>query len=359
MKNVSLGLAGYATTNRGHYPAVLYPREGKVAGWTAEVLSQIDAQSISDRLSIASPPDVKLPVLVCPDDTSNRGQSRGLSYVVNVGYGQLTPQCIPPIQPIIHRDTLKLETKNISVSGQLRTRCAVGDFDGLSLEISMTYAVKNPDVEEHRLFGLDWDGDGLITGQDDITTTSTGVFWSSNERTNRTFHTGVLDSGDGSSNTLMLSERHRRRDWIGTELSPTVNADLLLRMRYLATVSEFGFGMSTQSFRNAASQHVMPKEDGWLVQPVRRHLKFDRVIANPYGRADCVPYVEQDLARIVNAPSKYSLGLSAWHRGGVNAAFCDGRVSFLSNDISPGVFAQLLTSRGQRFGESVLSDSDF
>jgi prepilin-type processing-associated H-X9-DG protein len=48
-------------------------------------------------------------------------------------------------------------------------------------------------------------------------------------------------------------------------------------------------------------------------------------------------------------PQSAALGFarpSSYHAGGVNVAFCDGRVRFISQDISYGVYQALMTPRG-------------
>ena len=41
---------------------------------------------------------------------------------------------------------------------------------------------------------------------------------------------------------------------------------------------------------------------------------------------------------------------SSFHSGGVNAAYCDGHVTFLNQDIDYAVYAQLMTSDTSRVG---------
>lgn len=105
----------------------------------------------------------------------------------------------------------------------------------------------------------------------------------------------------------------------------------------------------------------MPKEDNpWLIRPEKSQLSFDRLIQS---RTDCKPYRPVDLSETINNrendPGNAYLGLSSEHGPGVNAAFCDGRVTFLSEDIDSTVYARLLTSGGTRYGEVLLSDNSF
>ena len=63
MKNVSLGIIGYSTTFKGFNPSIFSPRDGRIAVWTTEILSHIDARSVADHLDIKMPPDMRLAVL--------------------------------------------------------------------------------------------------------------------------------------------------------------------------------------------------------------------------------------------------------------------------------------------------------
>ncbi|MEZ6060439.1 MAG: DUF1559 domain-containing protein [Planctomycetaceae bacterium] len=211
-------------------------------------------------------------------------------------------------------------------------------------------------AEEARLMGLDWDGDGEITSAEDRTKQASGVFWSGTEPTNRAFPIQRLDLGDGASNTLMISERNKLRDWAVPP--PQTESDLaaILRLPFLAPLASHGFGIGTASFRDATGWHVMPCESPWSASPSQNQLRFERM--RTIATHDCSE-PPGDTQRIINSPSTFYLAPMSDHYGGVNVAFCDGAVSFMSEDVAPDVFARLLTSAGSSHGQSPLSDSDF
>ncbi|MCA9058556.1 MAG: DUF1559 domain-containing protein, partial [Planctomycetaceae bacterium] len=90
MRNVTLGVLSFESTSNGYYPSVMSPRDGRLAPWTTEILPHVEAQSVYERLDLSQPPDHRISVFVCPSDEVNLSESRGLSYVVNVGYGLMT-----------------------------------------------------------------------------------------------------------------------------------------------------------------------------------------------------------------------------------------------------------------------------
>lgn len=353
LKNLALGVNSYTTASNGHYPAAVYSDGSGVGTWATELLPHIDAQSVFDRLDLRNPPQLRFPVMLCPEDSENSREPRGLSYVPNVGYGLLTPTepgCgAPPLcSPTEHHDE-----SLISGASALLQTCNTPDRDGFEYTSVSATAVR---TSSRRLFGLDWNRDGTVSGEEDLITSATGVFWGGNRATNREVSPARIDIGDGTSNTLMLSERHAARDWAVPKgsVNPTnLRVDFIFRHRFLAAIASHGFGMGTACFRNDVGEHIMPKFQDWIPQPRRRVLSFSRIMTN--ARHDCIG-TPRDAQRIVNSPSSYHLGPTASHTGGVNVAFCDGRVQFLSEDVSPRVFAQLLTSGGARWGEAVQGD---
>lgn len=101
----------------------------------------------------------------------------------------------------------------------------------------------------------------------------------------------------------------------------------------------------------------MPKYGAWnpSLQPQRLHFEF--IMSNQ--RFDCPPFTPKNTDCIINAPSHWYLALTSAHIGGVNVAFCDGAVVFMSDDLSPDVFARLLTSGATHYGEAIQSDNAY
>lgn len=354
VKNVSLGIIGYSTTLNGFNPSVFSPRDGKNAVWTTEILPYIDARSVADQLDMNMPPDVRLAVLVCPDDELNDNVPRGLSYVVNVGYGLMTMNCNEPQG--IHADSISVV--NVTDWTGLGTGPRSDDWDGYAYSYYQKYAVNSGEfIGSSRLLGLDWDNNAEVTQQEDLITAASGVFWSGPKAQNESFPIRRLDLGDGASHTLMLSERNKPRDWAIAPPASENPASMMWRLRFLAPLASHSFGMGTACFRNTAGVHLMPKSGAWNPSSPPQSLHFDSIMTN--ARFDCTHDILLNTYRIINAPSHWYLAPTSAHVGGVNVAFCDGAVVFMSNELSPDVFARLLTSGAADYGEAIQSDNAF
>jgi prepilin-type processing-associated H-X9-DG protein len=59
-----------------------------------------------------------------------------------------------------------------------------------------------------------------------------------------------------------------------------------------------------------------------------------------------IQYAQSKTAGSIPAADKKYLRPSAYHPAGVNIAFCDGRVRFVNEEISYGVYQALMTPRG-------------
>ncbi|MCA9057575.1 MAG: DUF1559 domain-containing protein, partial [Planctomycetaceae bacterium] len=301
------------------------------------------------------PPDHRISVFVCPSDEVNLGESRGLSYVVNVGYGLMTPECIIPV---IHRDEVYAVDDHSKIFSQLVTTARADNLDGYVVSTIFAGIFIGSELDPDRLIGLDWNQDGEITTHEDLVTEACGVFWSGPKPTNRAFSVRRINEGDGTSNTLMMSERNRLRDWAVTPESGASGIDPFLRLRYLGPLSSHGMGMSTAIFRYSANAHVMPKFGAWSVAQRDQELWFESMAAG--HRKDCKPEVEPPPTnRIINRSSRWYLPPMSAHAGGVNTAFCDGSIHFMSEDIDPTVFALMLSSGGVKYGQRILGDDEF
>ena len=249
MKNVSLGIIGYSTTFKGFNPSVFSPRDGQIAVWTTEILPHIDARSVADHLDLKMPPDTHLAVLVCPDDEANDDMPRGLSYVLNVGDGLMTPGCG---SPPIHIDTYAHESAESALTSVLTTLPRTDELDGYDLAYVIASVAAGSPAEQARSLGLDWDNNGEVTKREDLITEASGVFWSGLKPQNESFPIRRFDQGDGASHTLMMSERNKLRDWAVPPGQPTADLSLLLHLRYMAPLASHGFGMGTACFRGTA-----------------------------------------------------------------------------------------------------------
>ena len=353
VKNVTMGIIAYSTTFNGFNPSVFSPRDGENAVWTTEILPHIDARSVADHLDITMPPDTHLAVLVCPDDEANDNMSRGLSYVLNVGYGLMTKTCEAAA---IHLD--EFSSVNVTKLSGLVTGSRTDARDGYAYGYYQEFAGHTDGVSESsRLVGLDWDNNGEVTQQEDLITAASGVFWSGPKPQNESFPIRRLDQGDGASHTLMMSERNKSRDWAIPPPGGENPASIMWRLRFMAPLASHGFGMGTACFRNASGVHLMPKYGAWNPSLQPQSLHFESIMTN--ARNDCPHDVLLNTDRIINAPSHWYLAPTSAHASGVNFAFCDGAVVFMSDELSPDIFARLLTSGAARYGEAIQSDDAY
>ena len=127
--------------------------------------------------------------------------------------------------------------------------------------------------------------------------------------------------GDGRSNTLLFSENIQAGTWTS---------------RF---TSEIGFGIDVTLDRN----------NGDTLE-----LGTSVIISSSSGQTPSMINVDLDVATIGNAPRP-----SSYHYGGVNAAFADGSVRFLSEGMNQNVFFRLVTSNGVAHGQKLVSDSQF
>lgn len=347
LRNISLGIVGYSTASGGYFPAVFGQSNDRSTTWATEILPFIDSGSVFDRLSSSAPPDVRIPVLVCPDDDANEPLKRGLSYVVNVGYGLMTPTCGGPG---IHCD----RASGGSGSAILTTLPRVDGYDGYLF--SYAAVIVGGGGGRSQRMGLDWDNDGQVSSTEQLATTSAGVFWGADGVAYRDLPIGRIDRGDGTSQTLLVSERNALRDWARSPSQASGSQTLPRTLPFLAPFASHGFGMSTASFRSSGGDHLMPKYGLYTGQPVTSVLSFEAVMVN--GRADCGS-LPQPAGKLINAPSAWNVPPVSRHYGIVSAGFCDGSVVFLSEAIDASVYARLLTPAGTRYGEQIQSGNDY
>ncbi|MDA0818538.1 MAG: DUF1559 domain-containing protein, partial [Planctomycetota bacterium] len=124
----------------------------------------------------------------------------------------------------------------------------------------------------------------------------------------------VISSGDGTSNTLLVSERS----------GPTVD----IQAKW--NVVQEGFA------------------DG---SPL-----FDALLVPGFGFPDVD--VASFVGKVINNPNDTKKRLpSSGHPNGVVVGYCDGHTSFLTDAIAPHVYGQLLTSNSSSGGSSVFANS--
>lgn len=371
LRNVGLAVQSFASVNHGRVPSLHLPmrRGDGSAGWSpwpVALLPHLDQRGLYAEWADDPQPDLVLSVLTCPADPANANRPGALSYVVNCGYGLLGSRRFQCPGPGINCGTCPDETAAYDVMTGLQDfggeiaqchfarqddgRWVVCRFDGMLIP---------PTASPGRLPGLDWDANGRINTADDAIARATGVFW--NPRGNAPFLNTLdwVSGGDGVTQTLMLSEHTSAGLWGRTSVWVRVGGNMRMEeapdvssspLRFLALAGDKGFGISTEAFRDAGGAFVFPVTERTHSFRPGAPLHFDRVDLCGSGAASCPT---------LNHTSPLHLAPASTHAGGVNAVFCDGRATFLSEQIDATVYARLLTPWGTRYGQTPLSDSDY
>ncbi|MEK6257585.1 MAG: DUF1559 domain-containing protein [Planctomycetota bacterium] len=306
---VGLAMQNFASSNNGNLPPLVdnlvvksdkdAPQTGTLAsGWPMLIMPAMDGSPVwknIKRNAVVESGQAQDAVLrvgeaeriyfmgyACPDDADSHKQPGGLSYVVNAGF--------------------------------LSRSLSHGDPDGL-----------------HRVGHFSWDGNDVAGETADIeVAAATGVFW----RKSEVFQSSLdyVGVGDGTTNTLMLSENLQAGNWWDTD----------------TTRIAFGIPIETVGVR-------VPFGRGTFFESVERplNMQFDG------GTLSTV----SPLGWRINSELKAATGTrprpSSNHERGVNVIFCDGSGRFINDRIDPHVYVKLLTPNGVRYGEGELKQSEF
>jgi len=168
------------------------------------------------------------------------------------------------------------------------------------------------------------------------------------QRVNR-MTTAYIQSGDGLSNTLMLSENLDSGGWpddqewqVGFVWEPTLVNGAPAPITLLR-INERPEATTASNERESISSG--PLLAWWCPACGGR----GRPRPPPPKRDQDVPVVQAPGATSGGSPANYRYARpSSQHPGGVIATFADGRSQFISEDIDYVVYAQLMTSHGQK-----------
>lgn len=170
---------------------------------------------------------------------------------------------------------------------------------------------------------------------------------------------GASEVRDGTSNTLLFSENLSASTWCavggpeGGQLPnyPNIPDDIYGNLDK-QEFSHNRFGATFVWLYAASGPPVDSNPRLGEPEPVKPVMKINgELMTSPVGGLDGPPSAE------VARPSAY-------HPDGVNAAFADGRVQFLSNDLAYHVYQQLMTPHGTKSHmpariKYVLDDDDY
>lgn len=274
--------------------------------WAVELLPFLDGAGIFERIVgyTGTDPDGPFPagqypfraVLACPSSGVADRHGSGLSYVANAGY----------------------------IRGELWA-----------------------DSPDHHAEQINWDRscpcDGPLLSQSDrIYAYATGVFWRKLPDDNYQQRLSLIASGDGLANTFMISENLQAGPYDSDH------------------TGRIGFGISVSVMPTLAPYHVSQANQGECCPnppPCTRNCApaevSDLVLLPTFAAHD----QENDNDARINANAGGELGRhprpSSSHPRGVNMLWCDGRVTFVNQDIDEFVYARLITVAGGRHGQAI------
>jgi prepilin-type N-terminal cleavage/methylation domain-containing protein/prepilin-type processing-associated H-X9-DG protein len=356
MRNVNMAFHTYATAHNGQLPYLMTapPALGgsinaaldfdttnsdrtdgvNLTGspWTVQIMPHIEQQGLFDRLSISSNavagPNstdnlllTNIQTFTCPDDTDSEANGN-LSFVVNAGY---------------------------------TTAVAGGTPGGRLAElISGNNATHTIGANASGMGGYDWSFNGYmgVQADDQDVTKAGGVFFQ--EYLSGGFRSSLdhMATGDGGSQTVVMTENLQAEDWGKNKNAPSGIASAP-RISGLAFVVALGdTGTTGQVVDNS-----QPNGAGVAASGVQNS-------ALAYGAlnysATNVPFGNSWInSQFGTAPEGASPRPSSFHPGTVNCAFGDGHCDNINQNIDYSVWLRLVSARGNRMGQNILSDSSF
>jgi prepilin-type N-terminal cleavage/methylation domain-containing protein/prepilin-type processing-associated H-X9-DG protein len=276
------------------------PSTGRRASWTVMAFPYMEQQALWDEWSAnfaRVPTAPGIAGLVCPSDAPSSPAQPWLHYVVNAGWAFSDPhRSVPPAA--------------IGSAELNREYAANGVFFDDARNVSILAA---PTAVDHR------------ESQPAIKSTISYV-----------------QANDGTSKTLMLSENVHTWYW-------AYDSDI--------TTDEYEYGPTpgVDNAPNEDAKHIFGfvwSNSGSKMERVNGDNNFDTILPTlpPKNMAYFSSWGP------IGAPdggiswcSWESYGFpSSRHPNGVNAAFCDGHIVFLNQNIAPGLYAMLMTSNRNR-----------
>lgn len=308
----------------------------------------------------------QLPYLVT--DAKNASGEDPTTAKFNINYGTIaapvyygTPWSVhlmPYMEQVTLYDRLRLTANDASIAAANQTNALLGNVSIKAFNCptdqnggngSMSFAANAGYISSavwgiagdqgHRIDAYDYQFDGVAFGADDNQVTSgTGVFWREKGSNGYTSNLDQISAADGTSQTVLLAENTNIARYTGS-----------------------GSGGFASAFTgNVAIGTNVPAPAGLVTLATA---------ANGIGAAgkvnalalngDAVNNGCKINANLNNSTDGQTPRPSALHPGVVNMAFADGSCKTVSQDIDEGVYARLLTPFGGRYGQNVLSDSDF
>lgn len=305
----------------GNAPAGAIPG-GIPMAWSVAILPEMDNRALYDRLkdfnrgassgnSWSDLASLPIEAYTCPSDS--RFKSGGaLSYVVNAGY--------VPLDDFNAADT---SAPNIhSIDWPDGYDAGSGADDG---SLASRRSSQNVQLSQGAALFID----NASTGSSAVRGSLAGIY-------------------DGATSTLLLSENLQATTWAGPpDTSGTVTGSAAA---VPLGANAFGIGLKLTN--------SVPDDLGTSPRKIETALRLPAStdLVN-LGGGTGLP--DMRINRGLAAPSGRMPRPSSLHPGGVVAAFCDGHVTFLNEDIDSRVYAQVVTPSGSRYGQEIVTNGQF
>lgn len=346
MRNVGIAMQTYATEHRGNLP----PLAGGVAieessgngdwgpaSWAVHLLPYVEQRGLYDRLldrslragqGLPSLLSTNVEVYTCPDDP-NDGADGGMTYVVNGGYATA--------------DLWSGNGTGHQVDAYVWPNIGGAASDAINVNITSATGV---------FFFEDWDYDADA----DPATADVAVGWATPG------YKGSLDrvtAGDGLSQTIFVTENLDTRDFNNT-LTNGFSINLGTGMGGFAawTLGDLAFavrmaGSAGSPSDGTASGGYGGPGAGTALAPAPRVAAGTQVFIAGSGDPS---EINQNIGIAVPGASPRP---SSLHAGSVNVMFGDGSGRGIAENIDAEVYVRLVSSNGNRYGQQILSNSDY
>ena len=184
LRNLSLAVQNSASSNNGKLPLLATNAPGTQIqiNWAVALMPLLDNASALDYVGRQTTPALQLTALqnvlgnvykvyTCPDDFTHFGQAGGLSYAVNIGYGNFAVTVGPPA-------TIALASS--------------GNLDAIPI---------------HAADNFSWSGATMapIPQSDKTLSRASGVFWVADSDSYQTTIDSI-NNGDGTGQTILMTE---------------------------------------------------------------------------------------------------------------------------------------------------------
>lgn len=322
MHNLTLAMQNLASARNGQ---LIYLDEGGF-NWPVNLLPYMDRGDITNSANPAAYYNVTaINVFTCPDDINNFQQPNGLSYGVNVGYGNFAP---------------------VTVGATINAGAT---------EASITQKSFHGAYDLGWISGSNYPNKG---GQDTDTARDTGVFWRdlrgiSGPGAGDAFRMTLdrISLRDGLGQTLMMLENMNSRNWGGfAGTSGTAAYGVTGSQAATFTpVLDAGVGIFALPQATGGGDLVLMPAQATTTAIPNFPLGISSINAPLYSR------INSDLG-VNQGASPFA---SSLHPGVVVVGFCDGRARTLSQSMAFNIYASLFTPGGSRRGQQAISDAAY